>query len=128
MTPAVAHALATVVVGVHILFVLFVIFGGALVLRWPKVAYVHLPAVAWGIYVECAGAICPLTPAENSLRAAAGLAAYSGDFVAAYVFPVLYPDGLTRAAQLALGVVVLLLNACIYVALLRQRRSNRFAS
>jgi uncharacterized protein DUF2784 len=128
MTRTSAHALATAVVSLHVVFVLFVIFGGALVLRRPKVAYVHLPAVAWAIYVEWAGAICPLTPFENSLRAVAGLEAYSGDFVAAYVFPVLYPDGLTRAAQLAIGAAVLAINAWIYATLLRQRRSNTFAS
>jgi hypothetical protein len=128
MTTTVAHALATSVVILHVLFVLFVIFGGALALRWPKVAYVHLPAIAWAIYVEWSGAICPLTPVENSLRAAAGLEGYSGDFVAAYVFPVLYPDGLTRVAQLVIGTAVLAINGCIYMALLRQRRSDRFPS
>ena len=128
MTLGLAHVLATLVVLAHVAFIAFVIFGGFLVLRRRKLAYVHLAAVAWAIYVEWVGVICPLTPVENSLRAAAGLEAYAGDFVAEYVFPVLYPEGLTRNAQLVIGAAVLAINAGIYTVLLRQRRSNTFAS
>ena len=89
MTSAAAHVLAAAVVIVHVAFVTFVVLGGFLALRWRNIAFVHLPAVAWAVYVEWLGAICPLTPLENTLRAAAGLEAYAGDFVARYVFPVL---------------------------------------
>ena len=123
-----AHVLATLVVAAHVAFVAFVVIGGLFVLRWRKLLYLHLAAVVWAVYVEWSGAICPLTPLENSLRAAAGLEAYAGDFVAEYVFPVLYPEGLTRGAQLAIGTAVLAVNGCIYAVLLRQRRSNTFAS
>jgi hypothetical protein len=128
MSPLAAHVLATLAVTAHIAFVAFVVLGGLLVLRWRKLVYLHLAAVGWAVYVEWSGAICPLTPLENTLRAAAGLEAYAGDFVAEYVFPVLYPDGLTRGAQLAIGAAVLAVNACIYAMLLRRRRSNTFAS
>ena len=128
MTSTFAPVLATGVVIVHVAFVIFVIIGGALALRRPKVAYVHLPAVAWAIYVEWSGDICPLTPLEQSLRAAAGLEAYAGDFIAEWVFPWLYPNGLTRGAQLVMGGAALAINACIYAALLRRRKSNTFAS
>jgi hypothetical protein len=128
MNPFVAHVLATLVVLAHVAFVAFVVVGGLFVLRWRKLSYLHLGAVAWAIYVECAGAVCPLTPLENDLRAAARLEAYAGDFISQYVFPVLYPDGLTRNAQLLIGAVVLAINVCVYSVLLRQRRSNRFAS
>ena len=125
MTPLAAHLLATAVVLAHLLFVAFVMAGGVLALRWRKVAYLHLAAVAWAIYVEWSGAICPLTPLENSLRAAAGLEAYAGDFVAEYVFPLLYPDGLTRHAQLVIGIVVLAVNSVVYAAVIvRSRRST----
>jgi hypothetical protein len=128
MSPLTAHALASLVVAAHVAFVAFVVSGGLLVLRWPKLLYLHLAAVLWAVYVEWSGAICPLTPLENTLRAAAGLEAYAGDFVAEYVFPVLYPEGLTRGAQLAIGTAVLAVNGVIYAMLLRQRRSNTFAS
>jgi hypothetical protein len=128
MTPFIAHALATAVVLLHVAFVMFVVAGGFLAMRWRRIAYVHLPAVAWATYVEWSGAICPLTPIENSLRAAAGLEAYAGDFVANYIFPVLYPDGLTRGAQLVIGAVVLVINLAAYAVLLRKHGSNTFAS
>ena len=128
MRPPAAHVLATLVVAAHIAFVAFVVIGGLLVLRWRKLLYLHLAAIGWAVYVEWSGAICPLTPLENTLRAAAGLEAYAGDFVAEYVFPVLYPDGLTRGGQLAIGAAVLAVNGCIYALLLRRRRSNTFAS
>jgi hypothetical protein len=128
MRPPAAHVLATLVVAAHIAFVAFVVIGGLFVLRWRKLLYLHLAAIGWAVYVEWSGAICPLTPLENTLRAAAGLEAYAGDFVAEYVFPVLYPDGLTRGGQLAIGAAVLAVNGCIYAMLLRRRRSNTFAS
>ena len=128
MSPLSAHVLATLVVVAHLAFIAFVVVGGLFVLRWRKLVYPHLAAVIWAVYVEWAGAICPLTPLENTLRAAAGLEAYAGDFVAEYVFPLLYPDRLTRRAQLVIGLAVLAVNICVYGMLLRQRRSNTFAS
>src|SRR3954462_7749650 len=127
MSSATAHALATLVVVIHVAFVIFVVAGGALALRWPNLAFVHVSAVAWAVYVEWSGAICPLTPLENTLRGAAGLHAYAGDFVATYVFPLLYPDGLTRRAQLAIGFVVLGVNLVGYY-LLQMRRMNTVTS
>jgi hypothetical protein len=114
-------ALAALVVFAHLLFVVFATLGGMLVLRWPRVAWVHLPAAAWAVFVEFSGRLCPLTPLEHALRRRAGLDDYAGDFVANYVFPVLYPDGLTREAQLAIGAFVLVLNAIAYAFVLRNR-------
>ena len=127
MTPPLAYALATAVVVLHVAFVLFVVFGSIWVLRRPKAAYAHLAAVAWAIYVEWSGAICPLTPLENSLRATAGFQAYAGDFVASYIFPILYPDGLTRSAQLVIGSAVLAVNVAAYILVIR-RRSTTFGA
>ena len=128
MSPLAAHLLATLVVAAHLAFIAFVLIGGLFVLRWRKLAYLHLAAVIWAVYVEWSGAICPLTPLEKSLRATAGLEAYAGDFVAEYVFPLLYPDGLTHRAQVVIGTAVLAVNGCVYAMLLRQRKSNTFAS
>lgn len=83
-------------------------------LRWPRVAWAHLPAAAWGVWIEWSGGICPLTPLENRLRTAGGEAGYAGSFVEHYVMPVLYPVGLTSTVQVALGAAVLVLNLAIY--------------
>jgi hypothetical protein len=112
--------LADLVLVVHLGFVLFVALGGLLVFRWPRLAWIHLPAAAWGALIEFTGGLCPLTPLENHLRRLAGEAGYAGGFVEHYVTAVLYPGGLTRGAQLVLGTLVLLVNAVIYRRILRR--------
>jgi hypothetical protein len=114
--------LADLVVGLHLLFVCFVVGGGLLVLRRPRLAWVHLPAAAWGALIEFAGWICPLTPLEKWLRGRGGGAGYEGDFVEHYLLPVLYPAGLTREVQIGLGVLVLAANVGIYWYVWRRRR------
>ena len=121
------RAAADAVLLLHLAFVAFVVLGGFLVLRWPTLAWAHLPAVAWGALIEFSGWICPLTPLEIALRHAAGDAAYTGDFVEHYIVALLYPELLTRDVQIALGVVVVLLNAVIYGAVLRQQHRRHRA-
>src|SRR5215203_2399061 len=117
--------LADLVVGLHFVFVVFVVVGGLLVLRWPKLAYLHIQAVVYGAAIEFAGWICPLTPLENSLRRQAGEAGYSTGFVEHYLLPVLYPSALTRDIQVLLGVVVIGINLSIYIHVFRRRRDPR---
>jgi hypothetical protein len=121
--PRVPALLADLVVGVHFLFVLFVVLGGLLVLRWPRVAYLHIPAAVWGALIELAGWVCPLTPLEQWLRRRAGGAGYSGGFIEHYILPVLYPSALTRPIQLILGFLVIAANLGIYAYVFR--RSQR---
>ena len=115
-------ALADLVLVVHLGFVLFVVLGGVLVLRWPVLAWAHIPAACWGSLIEFAGWICPLTPLEQRLRVLAGQAGYQGGFIEHYVTAWLYPAGLTRPVQYALGAAVLAVNLAIYARLLRRRR------
>lgn len=115
------RALADLVLVVHLAFVLFVVLGGLLALRWPRVALVHVPVALYGALIEFAGFVCPLTPLENSLRRRGGEAGYEGGFIEHYVTATLYPTGLTREIQLALGVGVLVLNAVVYSVVLRRR-------
>jgi hypothetical protein len=116
---------ADLVLMVHLAFVLFVLLGGFLVLRRPGLMRFHLPAVVWGALIEFVGVFCPLTPLEVALRELGGGAGYEGGFIEHYITAVLYPSGLTREIQIALGFVVLVLNAAIYgCLLLRQRRSR----
>ena len=116
--------LADLVLLLHFAFVAFVALGGFLVIRWPKIAWAHVPAAIWGAGIELTGWICPLTPLENALRARAGGAAYEGDFIARYLLPVLYPEGLTRDAQFVLGSIVIFGNAVLYAVAARRRRGD----
>jgi hypothetical protein len=119
------HLSADLVVILHLAFVLFVLLGGFLVLRRPGLMRFHLPAVVWGALIEFVGLFCPLTPLEVTLRELGGGAGYEGGFIEHYLTALLYPSGLTRGIQIALGSAVLVLNAAIYgYLLLRQRKSG----
>ena len=114
--------LADLVVALHFAFVLFVVLGGLFALRWPRAAWLHLPAAIWGAGIEFVAGICPLTPLENRFRRLGGEAGYSGGFVEHYVLPVLYPAGLTHDVQLVLGTIVVVLNVVIYTVVWRRWR------
>ncbi|AYF88048.1 DUF2784 domain-containing protein [Pseudomonas sp. JS3066] len=116
---------ADAVLLLHLAFILFVVSGGLLVLKWPRLALLHLPAVAWGATVEFLHLICPLTPLENRLRLAAGEQGYSGGFIEHYLVPMIYPAGLTPGIQLWLGAFVLLLNLVPYGLLARRLIQRR---
>ena len=118
------RALADLILLVHLAYVLFVVLGGLLALRRSKWAWLHLPAAAWGVLIEFAGWICPLTPLEVTLRIRGGEAGYAGGFIAHYVTALLYPAGLTRGVQVLLGVFALLLNAAIYSYIVARRRRS----
>ncbi|HJS02244.1 MAG TPA: DUF2784 domain-containing protein [Variovorax sp.] len=119
MTP---RLLADAVLLLHGLFIVFVVAGGALVWRWPRVAWLHLPAVAWAAWISWAGGVCPLTPLENTLRREAGQAGYEGGFVQHYLPGLIYPEGFTRELEIGVGVFVTLLNVGVYALLVRRRR------
>ena len=106
--------LVTLLVLFHGAFVLFVIAGGFLVLRRPRLAWIHVPALIWGALIEFAGWICPLTPLENAWRRAAGESGYRGGFIEHYVTAAIYPAGLTRGVQIVLGVIVVGVNGWVY--------------
>ncbi|HEU0223930.1 MAG TPA: DUF2784 domain-containing protein [Steroidobacteraceae bacterium] len=118
------RVLADAVLLLHLAFVVFVVLGGLLVLRWPRLAWLHLPAAAWGALIEFAGWYCPLTPLEKQLRALGGEAGYEGGFISHYLLPMLYPHGLTRGAQVVLGLLVVAVNAAVYARLLLRRRQR----
>lgn len=115
---------ADALVLLHLGFILFVLLGGLLLLRWPRLLCLHLPAVAWGIVVECLHLGCPLTPWENNLRRMAGQAGYEGGFIEHYLIPLIYPAGLTPQIQLWLGSIVLLVNLSVYACLIWRRHSE----
>lgn len=117
--------LAGVIIVAHFLFIAFVAAGGLLVLRWPRLAWVHLPAVVWGVVVELTGWICPLTPLENYLRRLGGSSSYSGGFIEQYLIPIIYPANLTAATQYILGGLVIVVNLILYFLVIRKQRALR---
>jgi len=116
--------LADVVLSLHVAFLLLVTVGGLLLLRWPRLVWIHVPAVLRGGLVGMAGWICPLTPLAVRFRQLAGQAGYEGGFISHYILPVLYPAGLTREIQIGLGVGVIVLNVGIYWVVWRRWRRN----
>ena len=116
---------ADLVLVAHLAFVAFVAVGGLLVLRWRRLAWIHVPVALWGMAIAYIGFICPLTPLENQLRRLGGEAGYHGGFIEHYVTAALYPAGLTREAQLVLGALVLALNLAVYWRVLVRIRCDR---
>jgi hypothetical protein len=118
------RAAADAILVSHLAFVLFVVFGALLLLRWPRLAWLHIPAVVWAAFIEFSGTICPLTPLEVALRQRAGQAGYGGGFIDHYVVSLLYPEGLTQNTQAMLGAVLVAINAAIYIVAFRRRRTS----
>ena len=113
---------ADAVLLLHAGFIVFVLFGATLSIRWRWVPWLHLPAAAWGVFVEFTARVCPLTPLENSLRMRAGQSGYSDGFIEHYILDIIYPAGLTNEVQLVLAGVVVVINIVIYGWLLLRRR------
>ena len=107
----------------HLWFLLFVGLGALAVWRWPRLAWVHVPAMLWAAKISFLGGPCPLTPLEKILREAAGAEGYQGGFIQHYLIPVIYPDGLTRGHQIGLGMALVILNVWVYWRLWRRARS-----
>jgi hypothetical protein len=116
--------LADALVIVHFAFAAFVVFGGFLAWRWRRVVFVHLPALAWGTWVELSSTLCPLTPLENHWRRLGGEAGYSGGFLAHYLGALLYPVGLTPHIQWLLAALLVTLNVVAYWGVLRRARRS----
>lgn len=121
-----ARLAADAVVLLHLAFIAFAMLGGVLVAWRTRIAWLHLPAAAWGAWIEFSGAICPLTPLENHFRRMAGASGYAGGFVERYLIPIVYPDGLTAQAQQSLGALVVAVNLAVYAWVATQwRRGTR---
>src|SRR4029453_18445302 len=111
MTPALA---ADAVMAIHFLFIAFALLGSFLVLWKRWLIWLHLPALAWGVWVEASGHICPLTPLENNFRDLAGQTTYGEGFVTHYLGPIIYPAGLTRGTQFLILGILVVVNAIGY--------------
>ena len=118
--------LADLIVVLHLLFIVFAVLGGLLLLGWPRLIWLHIPVVLWAALTEFLGLICPLTPLEIWLRQQAGADAYQGGFISQYLVPLIYPPGLSPGTQWLLGGGLIMFNILIYVWLfVRKRKSKR---
>lgn len=108
------RVLADLILVTHFAFAIFTVLGGLLVLRWRSLVWVHLSSVLWGVVIQWANWICPLTPIESYLREMGGEASYRGGFVEHYVSMVLYPENLTVELRYLLGIVLIVVNLMIY--------------
>jgi hypothetical protein len=116
--------LANAVLVLHLAFIVFVVLGAALSWRFPLLRWLHFAALIWAAFIEFSGGICPLTPLENRLRRLAGGEGYDGGFIAHYLMPIIYPEGLTREGQVALGVAVTVINVAAYAAIYLAERKR----
>lgn len=120
--PSLYRLLANLVLLAHFAFIVFVMLGGLLALKWPRVAWLHVPAAVWGALTEFFSLPCPLTPLEKRFQLLAGDTPYPGDFIGYYLLPIIYPAGLTPRIQLILGALVVVVNLAVYALLLRKYR------
>jgi hypothetical protein len=116
---------ADAVMACHFLFIAFALLGSFLVLRWHRMIWLHLPALAWGAWIELSGNICPLTPLENHFRDLAGQSTYGEGFITHYLGPIIYPAGLTRTAQFWMLAVLLTVNLVGYGLVIARRRKEK---
>lgn len=117
--------LADAVLVLHFAFLVFVVVGGLLALRWRWMPLLHLPAACWGAFIVATGGLCPLTPLENTLRRAAGAEGYSGGFIENYLLAIIYPAGLTQQIQLILAALVIIANVLAYAIVWRRYGRNQ---
>lgn len=116
--------LADAVLLLHAAFIAWAVFGGLALLRWPRLVWLHLPVLAWGVWISASGGICPLTPLEQRLRVAAGQEGWHGGFIEHYLTAIIYPDGLTRSMQALLAALLLAGNIVVYALAWRRRRAR----
>ena len=116
--------LADFVLVIHMLFIVFVVFGGLIVLKWYRIIWLHIPCVIWGALIEFFGWICPLTYLENYFRELGNANSYEGGFIQHYLIPIVYPSGLTTNIQIILGTGVIVINLIVYYFVWRNRQEN----
>ncbi len=116
------RVLADIVVITHLLFIVFALLGGLLLLWRGALVWLHLPAAIWIALISFQGWICPLTSLENRFRLAAGAEGYSGGFVENYIIPLIYPVALSGQTQVLLGIIAVVINASVYAYVLYRRK------
>jgi hypothetical protein len=116
---------ADTVMVIHFLFIAFALLGSFLVLWKRWFIWLHIPALAWGVWIEASGNICPLTPLENHYRELAGQTTYGEGFITHYLTPIIYPAGLTRGTQFVIMGILIAVNFIGYALVIRRNRGAR---
>jgi hypothetical protein len=106
-------ALATAVLFLHALFILWVVFGALLTRSSPVLRWLHIASLVWGILTEVLPWPCPLTLLENWLEIRAGVEPYQGGFLLHYLDKLVYPDLPANVLTIA-GVIVCVANLAFY--------------
>ena len=106
-------ALATSVLFLHALFILWVVSGALLTRSRPILRWLHIASLVWGILTELLPWPCPLTVLENWLEAKAGVEPYQGGFLLHYLDKLVYPDVSASVLTVA-GVIICALNLAFY--------------
>ena len=117
--------LANAVAVLHTAVVLFMLTGGLLALRWPRLVLAHAPVALAVLTVNLAGAPCPLTTVELALRERAGAPPYDGGFLGHFLFGPLGLDVRSVAVQAGMYSVALGFNAVGYALLAARVRRRR---
>jgi hypothetical protein len=99
--------LTKLIIGLHFLFLLYVVFGGFLAWRWPRMIWPHLAAAVWGAGIVVGVLECPLTAAENWTRTQAGDEVPAAGFIDRFVEGVIYPQEYTGRLQALAAAVIL---------------------
>ena len=115
---------ANLILIVHLIFILFVVFGALLFFASTKIIFIHIPAIVWGSYIELTNSICPLTYLENWLLQKANLMTYSEGFIQNYLVPIVYPVNLTKDIQIYLGITLIVINIVIYAFIFVKLKKN----
>ena len=110
---------ANLTFAIHFAFIVFVIFGALILFISKKFAFIHVPSVIYGAYIELSHSICPLTYLENWFLKQADLKSYSSSFIEHYLIPIVYPDNLTAELQFYLGFLLILTNIVIYILVIK---------
>ena len=116
---------ADLVMLLHFGFIIFAVLGALLLVRWPRLIWLHLPSATWAIAIEFYGGVCPLTPLENQLLNLASETAYSESFIGHYIGALIYPGEITTTVKIMLGLAVLVINIALYSWIIKRRRQSR---
>jgi len=106
-------AMASLVLALHLTFILFVVFGAILAYSRPRLRWFHILCLLWGVLVELTPWPCPLTVLENWFEVQAGVRPYQGGFLLHYLDATVYPD-VSPAILTIVGVAVCVLNLSLY--------------